>query len=285
MKSQLQASIAIFGSSFAVSNASNGLIREIGILQFAAASSSVVIAQGAPCTGAVAYCAASNIILRCNYGYLQAGNCNDNLDEPPLGALCVDSAPAPGGSATCVAITSSTSSAASVTTTSSTKSPSASPTIAPGATCTGAVAYCVGGSGGSDIILRCSASGTLEPGNCADNLDEPPLGAVCVDPAPPPGGMATCSAITAPTSSSSSASSTKGQSSSHASPTGGSSSASSTQSHGSGSTSPTHSTSTKSNVTVATATPAVFTGVAAAMVSNWHFEVLAAIGALLVVAL
>ena len=267
MKSQLQASIAIFGSSFDMSNASNGLIREIGILQFAphtlvSAAASSSIAVGAPCTGAVAYCAASNIILRCTNGYLQPGNCNDNLDEPPLGALCVDSAPAPGGSATCVAITSSST------------SPSASPTIAPGATCTGAVAYCVGGSGGSDIILRCSASGTLEPGNCADNLDEPPLGAVCVDPAPPPGGMATCSAITAPTSSSSSAS-----------PTSGSSSASSTQSHGSGSTSPTHSTSTKSNGTVATATPAVFTGVAAAVASNWHLEVLAAIGALLAVAL
>jgi len=250
MKSQLQASIAIFG-----------------ILQFAphtlvSAAASSSIAVGAPCTGSVAYCAASNIILRCTNGYLQAGNCNDNLDEPPLGALCVDSAPAPGGSATCVAITSSST------------SPSASPTIAPGATCTGVVAYCVGGSGGSDIILRCSASGTLEPGNCADNLDEPPLGAVCVDAAPPPGGMATCSAITAPTSSSSSAS-----------PTSGSSSASSTQSHGSGSTSPTHSTSTPSNGTVATATPAVFTGVAAAMASNWHLEVLAAIGALLAVAL
>src|SRR6202012_907135 len=153
------------------------------------------------CSGSVAYCAGGSIILRCEYGTLQAGNCDDNLDEPPLGALCVDSAPS-GGSATCVAITaSSTSSSPSVTATSSTAS--ASPTVAPGAPCTGAVAYCVGGSGGSDIILRCGAGGTLEPGNCADNLDEPPFGAVCVDSAPPPGGLAQCKALSGPSSSSS----------------------------------------------------------------------------------
>jgi hypothetical protein len=250
----------------------------------AAASSSVVIAPGAPCTGTVAYCAASNIILRCTNGYLQAGNCNDNLDEPPLGALCVDSAPPPGGSATCVAITSSTSKSASVTPTSSSTSPSTSPTITPGAPCTGSVAYCVGGSGGSDIILRCMY-GALQPGNCADNLDEPPLGAVCVDPAPPPGGSATCSAITSSTSSSSSASRTQGHSSSLASSTGSSSSASLTHSHRSSSTSPTLSTSTTPNATFTSATPVVFTGVAAAIGNNWHFEALAGIGALLAAAL
>jgi len=274
MKSPLQPSIAL-----------------LGILQFAphvlvsaAASGSIVVAPGAPCTGSVAYCVASNIILRCTNGYLQAGNCNDNLGEPPLGALCVDSAPPPGGSATCVAITSSTSKSASVTPTSSSTPPSTSPTITPGAPCTGSVAYCIGGSGGSDIILRCMY-GTLQPGNCADNLDEPPLGALCVDPAPPPGGSATCSAITSSASSSSSASQTQGHSSSLVSSTSRSSSASLTQSHSSTSASPTHSTRTTSNATVTSATAVVFTGVAAAIGSNWQFEALAGIGALLAAAL
>ena len=151
------------------------------------------IAPGAPCTGTVAYCVGgsggSDIILRCVGNVLQPGNCDDNLNEPPLGALCIDSAPPPGGSATCSAIS---------TPTSSSSSSSATPTIAPGAPCTGTVAYCVGGSGGSDIILRCVGN-VLQPGNCDDNLNEPPLGALCIDSAPPPGGSATCSAVSAPT--------------------------------------------------------------------------------------
>src|SRR5437764_734243 len=77
---------------------------------------------------------------------------------------------------------------------SSSSSSTATPTIAPGASCTGSVAYCVGGSGVSNIILRCIGN-VLQPGNCNDNLNQPPLGALCIDSAPPPGGSATCSAI------------------------------------------------------------------------------------------
>jgi hypothetical protein len=246
-------------------------MHNIGILQFAQhVLAAVTVAPGAPCTGSVAYCAASNIILRCTYGVLQAGNCNDNLDDPPLGALCVDSAPPPGGSATCVAITSSASSSASATSTTSKTSPSASPTIAPGAPCTGSVAYCAA----SNIILRCE-SGVLQPGNCNDNLDEPPLGALCVDSAPPPGGSATCVAITSSTSSASSASPTKSHSSSSVS----------THSHSSSSTSPTHSISKAPNATVTSVPPAVFTGVAVAVGRNWQFVALAGMGALLAAAL
>src|SRR6202044_1318038 len=119
-------------------------------------TATATIAPSAACTGTVAYCVGgsggSDIILRCSDNILQPGNCDDNLGEPPLGALCIDTAPPPGGSATCSAISSPTptSSSSSTPSPSPTNSSTATPTIAPSAACTGTVAYCVGGSGGSD---------------------------------------------------------------------------------------------------------------------------------------
>jgi hypothetical protein len=151
----------------------------------ASSSAGPTVSPGAPCSGSTNYCAGGPIILRCNGNKLSPGNCNDNLNFPPLGALCVDAAPSPGGSASCSAVTAPSSTTSS-----------AAPTISPGAPCSGSVSYCAGGP----IILRCSGGNTLYAGNCNDNLNEPPLGAVCVDAAPSPGGSASCSAVTAPTS-------------------------------------------------------------------------------------
>ncbi|CAF9928617.1 MAG: hypothetical protein GOMPHAMPRED_005181 [Gomphillus americanus] len=79
-------------------------LSAIALIAAASAQSSTltVPAPGAACTGS-AYCAGEStpIILRCIDGKAQPGNCDDNLDEPPLGALCVSYAPA---QASCSAI-------------------------------------------------------------------------------------------------------------------------------------------------------------------------------------
>src|SRR5437588_469206 len=62
---------------------------------------------GSACTGSVNYCAgtsgSTNIILRCIDGKVIAGNCNDNLGEPPNGAVCIESSPS-SGDAECKAL-------------------------------------------------------------------------------------------------------------------------------------------------------------------------------------
>jgi hypothetical protein len=58
------------------------------------------------CFGDVAYCAGGPIILRCDGTSLGAGNCEDNLNHPPLGALCVESN-STAGNAICSAVGSS----------------------------------------------------------------------------------------------------------------------------------------------------------------------------------
>jgi len=77
----------------------------VGALLLSATS---VLAQtpGGNCTGDSSFCAGGPIILRCTGGKLQPGNCADNLNEPPLGALCVQTSPT-AGDAHCEAITSS----------------------------------------------------------------------------------------------------------------------------------------------------------------------------------
>jgi hypothetical protein len=78
-----------------------------GSATYSAPAGSFTPTQGGPCGGGNAYCAGTsgqtNIILRCTGTTLQAGNCNDNLNEPEFGAVCIDSAPAPGGNAQCSA--------------------------------------------------------------------------------------------------------------------------------------------------------------------------------------
>ena len=59
---------------------------------------------GQPSYGNVAYCiVGSPIILRCEGPYLRPGNCDDNTDEPPFGALCIESSPS-AGNAFCLAV-------------------------------------------------------------------------------------------------------------------------------------------------------------------------------------
>jgi len=71
------------------------------------------------------------------------------------------------------------------------------PTASAYGPCVGSEAYCVDGSAGSNIILRCNEGATpntLNPGNCNDNLDEPPNGALCLESSPT-AGDAVCWAI------------------------------------------------------------------------------------------
>jgi hypothetical protein len=70
------------------------------------AASTVAQSPGSPCYGNVAYCAAGPIILRCSGTSLGAGNCDDNLDEPQFGALCIESN-STAGDAVCSAVGSS----------------------------------------------------------------------------------------------------------------------------------------------------------------------------------
>jgi len=174
---------------------------------------------GQACMGAVSYCAGGDIILHCgDSGTLYAGNCADNLDEPPCGATCSQSSPT-AGDATCQVVscggssssssttTYTTTAAASSSTTSTTTTAAAftptpgppNPTAVPFGPCVGNVAYCASGSDQSPIILRCGegTSGILQPGNCDDNLDEPPLGALCLETSPT-AGDAVCWAIGSP---------------------------------------------------------------------------------------
>ena len=84
---------------------------------------------------------------------------------------------------------------------------SESPTLTPGATCTGSAAYCAGT--GTNIILRCD-EGKLYAGNCIDNTGEPSQGALCNSFA---ANTATCSVIgSSETTSSSSVSTTSSSS-------------------------------------------------------------------------
>jgi len=88
------------------------------------------LTPGAACSPNTSYCIAVNtpIILRCNNGTLQAGNCDDNLDEPKFGAIC-ETISLDTGIAQCVALTGpsgSTTLATSTVSASSTSSGSAS---------------------------------------------------------------------------------------------------------------------------------------------------------------
>ena len=58
------------------------------------------------CYGDVAYCATGPIILRCDGTSLGPGNCEDNLNHPQYGALCVESN-STAGDAICSAVGSS----------------------------------------------------------------------------------------------------------------------------------------------------------------------------------
>ena len=137
-------------------------------------SSSPIPTSGQYCRGNSGFCAGGPIIAFCNGGKVAYGNCDDNLNEPPLGATCISYAPS---MASCSAFTSATDTSASL------------PIPTAGSSCSGNTAFCVSGP----IIARCDA-GTIGYGNCDDNLGEPPLGATCISYAP---SSASCSAYTA----------------------------------------------------------------------------------------
>jgi len=76
------------------------MLCKLATLALVISTLSLVEAQsknpGDACSGAVSYCVAGPIILRCDGTKLYPGNCDDNTNEPPFGATCVESSPTAG---------------------------------------------------------------------------------------------------------------------------------------------------------------------------------------------